>query len=50
MIKEGLHPKIVVYPQGLELLSQGEVSEDHIMDLNCVKLVFNQTEDRFVHG
>ena len=40
MVEKGLHPKIVVYPQGLELLGQREVSEDHIMDLGRNKLVF----------
>ena len=48
VVEEGLHPQVVVHPQGLELLGQREVCEDHIMDLNCNKLVFNQTEDRFV--
>ena len=50
MVEEGLHPEVVVHPKSLELLSQGKVCEDHIMDLNRVKLVFSQTEDRFVHG
>src|ERR1700743_2990788 len=40
MVKKGLHPKVVVHPQGLELLGQGEVCEDHIMDLSRNKLVF----------
>src|ERR1700743_2461998 len=40
MVEEGLCPKIVVYPQGLELLGQGEVCEDHAMDLSRSKLVF----------
>src|ERR1700743_2300655 len=40
MVKEGLHPKIVVHPQGLKLLHQGKVCEDHIIDLNCNKSVF----------
>ena len=47
MVKEGLHPKVVVHPQGLELLGQREVCKDHVMDLNHVELVFNQTEERF---
>ena len=47
MVEEGLHPQIVIYTKSLELLGQGEVCEDHIMDLNRVKLVFNQTEERF---
>ena len=42
MVKESLNPKVVVYPQGLELLGQRKVCEDHIMDLNRGKLVFNQ--------
>ena len=50
MVEEGLHPKVVVHSKSLELLSQGKVCENHIMDLNCNKLVFNQTEDRFVSG
>ena len=49
MVEEGLHAQIVVHPQGLELLGQRKVCEDHVMDLSHVKLVFNQTEDRFVH-
>src|SRR6202000_915550 len=48
VVKKGLHPQVVVHPQGLELLGQGKVCEDHIMDLNRNKLVFNQNEDRFV--
>ena len=48
MVKEGLHPQVVVHSKSLELLGQGEVCEDHIMDLNHNKLVFNQNEDRFV--
>ena len=42
MVKEGLHPEIVVHPQGLELLGKGKVREDHIVDLNHGKSVFNQ--------
>ena len=34
MIEEGLDPKVVVHPQGLELLGQGEVCKDHVMDLS----------------
>ena len=33
VVEKGLHPKIVIHPQGLELLGQGEVCEDHVMDL-----------------
>ena len=33
MVEEGLNPKIVVYPKSLELLSQREVREDHIVNL-----------------
>ena len=40
MVEEGLHPKIVVHPVSFELLSQGEVSEDHVMDLGRNKSVF----------
>ena len=42
VIEEGLHPEVVVHPKSLKLLGEGEVCEDHIMDLNCGKLVFNQ--------
>ena len=42
MVEEGLHPEVVVHPQGLKLLGKGEVCEDHIMDLNHGKSVFNQ--------
>ena len=48
MVEKGLHPEVIVHPQGLELLGQRKVCEDHIVDLNHNKLVFNQTEDRFV--
>ena len=34
VVEKGLHPKVVIYPQGLELLGQGEVCEDHIVDLS----------------
>ena len=40
MVEKGLNPKVVVHPQGLKLLGQGKVREDHIMDLNRNKLVF----------
>ena len=33
MVEEGLNPKIVIYPKSLELLSQREVGENHIVDL-----------------
>ena len=33
VVEKGLHPKIVIHPQGLELLGQGEVCKDHIMNL-----------------
>ena len=42
MVKKGLHPEIVVHPQSLELLGKGKVCEDHIIDLNRGKSVFNQ--------
>ena len=48
MVKEGLNPQVVIHSKSLELLGQGEVCEDHIMDLNHNKLVFNQNKDRFV--
>ena len=40
VVKEGLNPQVIVHPKSLELLSQGEVDKDHIMDLNRNKLVF----------
>ena len=42
MVEEGLHPEVVVHSQGFELLGKGKVCEDHIMDLNRGKSVFNQ--------
>ena len=42
MVEEGLHPEVFVHSQGLELLGKGKVCEDHIMDLNRGKSVFNQ--------
>src|ERR1700743_3584462 len=48
MVEEGLNPKVVVHPQGLELLGQGKVCENHIMDLNCNKSVFNQLRPDFL--
>ena len=47
MIEKGLNPQVVILPQGLGLLSQREICEHHVIDLNCVKLIFNQTEERF---
>ena len=40
MVEEGLNPKIIVHPKSLELLGQGKVGEDHVMDLNRNKSVF----------
>src|ERR1700743_3480371 len=40
MVEKSLDPKVVVHPQGLEFLRQGEVCEDHVMDLSRNKLVF----------
>ena len=40
VIEKGLHPKVVVHPQGFELLGQGEVCENHVMDLSRNKSVF----------
>src|ERR1700743_3463349 len=34
VVEKGLNPQVFVYPQGLELLGQREVCEDHIMDLS----------------
>ena len=48
MVEEGLHPEVVVHSKSLELLSQREVSEDHVMDLGRNKSVFHQKETRFV--
>src|SRR6202000_105707 len=42
VVEKGLHPKIVVHSKSLKLLGQGKVCEDHIMDLNYNKSVFNQ--------
>ena len=40
VVEEGLHPKIVVHSKSLELLCQGKVCEDHVMDLSRYKSVF----------
>ena len=45
MVKEGLHPEIIVHPKDLELLGQWEVCKDHIMDLNLSGSVFSQSEN-----
>ena len=42
VVKEGLNPQVVIHSKSLKLLSQREVSEDHVMHLNCGKSVFNQ--------
>ena len=34
VVEKGLHAKIIVHPQGLKLLGQGKVCEDHVMDLS----------------
>ena len=34
VIEKGLDPKVVVHSQGLKLLGQGKVCEDHVMDLS----------------
>ena len=47
MVKEGLHPKIVVHSKSLELLGQGEVCKDHVVDLSRYKSVFSK-KTRFV--
>ena len=50
VVKEGLHPQIVVHPQGLELLGQGEVCENHVMDLSRGESVFiKRRPDLFQH-
>ena len=41
MVEKGLNPEVVVHSKSLELLGQREVCEDHMMDLNCNKSVFN---------
>ena len=48
VIEEGLHPQIVVHPKSFELLGQGKVCEDHVMDLNRNKSVFIKKETKFV--
>ena len=40
VVEEGLHPKIVVHPKSFELLSQGEICKNHVMDLSRSKSVF----------
>ena len=40
VVEKGLNPQVVVHPQSLELLRQGKVGKDHIMDLGQNKLVF----------
>ena len=40
VVKEGLNPQVVVHPKSLELLRQGEVGKDHIMNLGRNKSVF----------
>ena len=34
VVEKGLYPKVVVHPQGLKLLGQGKVCENHVMDLS----------------
>ena len=34
VVEEGLYPKVVIHPKSFELLSQGEVCENHIVDLD----------------
>ena len=48
VIEEGLDPEVVVHSKSLELLGQREVSEDHVMNLERNRSVFNQTKTRFV--
>ena len=40
MAEKGLNPEIVVHSKSLELLGQGKVGEDHVMDLGQNKSVF----------
>ena len=50
VVEEGLDPKVVVHPQGLKLLGQGEVCEDHVMDLSRSRSVFiKRRPDLFRH-
>ena len=50
VVEKGLHPKVVIHPQGLELLGQGEVCKDHVMDLSRSKSVFiKRRPDLFRH-
>ena len=39
MVEEGLHIQIIIHTKSFELLGQGEVHKDHIMDLNSSGLV-----------
>ena len=48
MIEEGLHPEVIVHSEGFELLGWEKVCENHVIDLNCNKLVFNQLETDFL--
>ena len=40
MVEEGLNPQVIVHPKSLELLRQGEVGENHVMNLDRNKSVF----------
>ena len=40
VVEEGLDPQVIVHPKSLKLLRQGEVGENHIMDLGRKKSVF----------
>ena len=42
MVEEGLNPQVIVHSKSLELLGKGKVRENHTMDLNRNKSVFNQ--------
>ena len=33
MVEKGLNPQVVIHPKSLELMSQREVGEDHIVNL-----------------
>ena len=49
VVEKGLNPEVVVHPKSLELLGQGEVSKDHVMNLGRNKSVFYQNEDQICY-
>ena len=48
MVEKSLHPEVVVHSKSFDLLGQGKVCEDHVMDLSRNKLVFIKKETKFV--